>query len=111
MHESENNGFGVMRSRHFHFSKAAPVDTKTIYQQRGGRARRGLEDFSVTELRAVRWVIPGNEREEGGGGRMVEGLTASAEALEEPKVSDWNSDLDPLFLFVYRNPQRLAAAQ
>lgn len=53
-----------MRSRHFHFSKAATVDTKTIYQQRGGRARRGLQDFSVTELRAARWVIPGNEREE-----------------------------------------------
>ena len=38
---------------------------------------------------------------------VVKGLTVSVEAFEETKVSDWNSDLDPLFLVVYGNPWRL----
>lgn len=45
-----------------HFSEATPVDTKTIYQQQGGRGRWGPQDFSVTERRAVRQVIPSNKR-------------------------------------------------
>ena len=45
-----------------HFSKATPVDIETIQQQQGGWGRRGPEDFSVTEPRAVRQVIPSNKR-------------------------------------------------
>lgn len=78
-----------------HFSEATPVDTKTIYQQQGGRGRWGPQDFSVTERRAVRQVIPSNkrgkktERKRRGGKNVmavvVKGLTASAEAFEALK--------------------------
>ncbi|KAI4822494.1 hypothetical protein KUCAC02_008039 [Chaenocephalus aceratus] len=52
VHESENNGLGVMRSRHFISSEATPVNTKTIRNgsEEGGDAE-GPEDFSVTESR------------------------------------------------------------
>lgn len=75
-----------------HFSKATPVDTKTIHQQQGGWGQRGLEDFLVSEPRAVRQVIPSNERRKKKkrmrrGGRedvmaAVKALTASVEAFD-----------------------------
>lgn len=95
-----------------HFSEATPVDTKTIHhtakEDGDGEGRRISRSLSPGLWGRSSPVMREKKKRRGGcnGGEWSHSLGGGFQG-PETKVSDWNSDPDPLFLLVYGNPRRI----